>query len=224
MVRSLLIQRPCGTRRASLRKLSLSRRLHPPSAAQVRLRSGKVRSGRAAVCAVQWPARNGAPLRSAPSPSCLHFAALRYVTSATAESAPALRCARQAAGLASTAARSRQSLRLVPRGGSARPAPVGRPAAPVAFAPCGPVRKAGRSRETARLGFVYSAARSPTKLVPLKRLHGRRRCAPAWRLPLCAADRSGLETPLTLRGVETPCAYDSLRRAATRLRLVFRRA
>jgi len=44
---------------------------------------------------------------------------------------------------------------------------------------------------TARLGFVYSAARSPTKLVPLKRLHGRRRFAPAWRLPLCAADRSG---------------------------------
>jgi len=69
------------------------------------------------------------------------------------------------------------------------------------FAPCGPVRKAGRSRETARLGFVYSAARSPTKLVPLKRLHGRRRFAPAWRLPLCAADRSGFETPLTLRGV-----------------------
>ena len=32
---------------------------------------------------------------------------------------------------------------------------------------------------TARLGFVYSAARSPTKLVPLKRLHGRRRFAPA---------------------------------------------
>lgn len=30
------------------------------------------------------------------------------------------------------------------------------------FAPCGPVRMAGRSRETARLGFACSAARSPT--------------------------------------------------------------
>jgi len=165
--------------------------LLPPFAPKS-LRSGKVRSGRAAVCAVQWPARNGAPLLSAPSPSFRRFTALRSVTSATADTAPALRCARQAAGLASTAARSRQSLRLMPRGGSARPAPVGRPAASVAFAPCGPVRKAGRSRETARLGFVYSAARSPTKLVPLRRLHGRRRFAPAWRLPLCAADRSGV--------------------------------
>ena len=43
------------------------------------------------------------------------------------------------------------------------------------FAPCGPVRMAGRSRETARLGFACSAARSPIHSIPLERLHGRRR-------------------------------------------------
>ncbi len=118
---------------------------------------------------MQWPARNGAPIISAPSPS---FSPFRYAALRSRRRppklAPALRCARQGAGLASTAARTRQSLRLVPRGGSANPAPVGRPAAAVAFAPCGPVRMAGRSRETARLGFVYSAARAPTNCVPLR--------------------------------------------------------
>ena len=83
------------------------------------------------------------------------------------------------AGLASTAAKPRQSLAL---GAARRVGETRSRWSACGFgrcAPCGPVRKAGRSRETARLGFVYSAARSPNKLVPLKRLYGRRRFAPA---------------------------------------------
>jgi hypothetical protein len=71
---------------------------------------------------------------------------------------------------------------------------------------------------TARLGFVYSAARSPTKLVPLKRLHGRRRFAPAraglrCAPPTVAADGApgtpAPETPLTLRVAGSSLPYAS---------------
>ena len=137
--------------------------LLPPFAPKS-LRSGKVRSGRAAVCAVQWPARNGAPIISAPSPSFRRCTSLRSVTSAPADLAPALRCARQAAGLASTAARSRQSLRLMPRGGSARPAPVGRPAASVASLPAArSARPGARGDRAARLRLLSRAVTDQTR-------------------------------------------------------------
>ena len=126
---------PCGTSRAIA--FAMSRALLSSSAASVAslspsasLRSTANRSvrwgsGRAGRRCVRCSGPHETALRQpAPSPSFLHSAALRSVTSAPAESAPALRCARQGAGLASTAARTRQSLRLVPRGGSAIPLPL----------------------------------------------------------------------------------------------------
>lgn len=100
------------------------------------LRSGPVSSGRAGrtACARRI-GRGRRRASSPPSPSFLRSALLRCVTSAPADTAPALRCARQAAGLASTAARTRQSLAL----GAARrvgdPAPGGRPAARLPLPP-----------------------------------------------------------------------------------------
>ena len=71
------------------------------------------------------------------------------------------------------------------------------------FAPCGPVRMAGRSRETARLGFACSAARSPAitsrcnactdAAAALHRLKA---------VPLRVADRSGDGAPVP--APETP--------------------
>src|SRR5690606_9072709 len=96
-----------GSKRHVSRQLSvassceLSRSLLPPSSRKAP--SGPVECGRAGRRCVRCSGPHETALRQpAPSPSCLHFAALRSVTSAPAESAPALRCARQGAGLAST--------------------------------------------------------------------------------------------------------------------------
>jgi len=155
---------------------------------------------------VQWPARNGAPLISAPSPSFLHSAALRYVTSATADTAPALRCARQAAGLASTAAKPRQSLCLVPWRRVGDPAPVGRPAArapacPLRRARPGPHGPALAVNRAARLRLLSRAVTEPirpgkaparTPPVPLRSMG----CAsPSPTVPACGAPVPAPETP-----------------------------
>jgi len=83
-----------------------------------------VRSGRADGVRGKNAARNAAGIE--PAVAVVHSVPLRCTafTSAPADTAPALRCARQGAGLASTAAKPRQSLRLVPRGGSAIPLPL----------------------------------------------------------------------------------------------------
>jgi hypothetical protein len=121
------------------------------------LRSGPVGSGRAGRRCVRCSGPHETALRQpAPSPSFLHFAALRSVTSAPAESAPALRCAWCRGGgsaipLPLVALRLR-SLR------SLRPGPHGRALA--------------RDR-AARLRLLSRAVTD--QHVPLKRLHGRRR-------------------------------------------------
>ena len=158
---------------ARRRASGLSRALLPPPLA---LRP--VGSGRAGRRCVRCSGPHETALRQpAPSPSFLHFAALRSVTSAPAESAPALRCARQGAGLASTAARTRQSLRLVPRGGSAIPLPlVALRLRSLRSLRPGPHGRALARDRAARLRLLSRAVTD--QYVPLKCLHGRRRCAP----------------------------------------------
>ena len=122
-------------------------------------------------------------------------AALRYALSRRRPPwlAPALRCARQAAGRASTAASDEASAcaaaarRVGETRSLAERALLLQATMKAARSACGcgrvrSLRPGPQGRAlagTARLGFVYSAARSPTKLVPLRRLHGRRRFAPA---------------------------------------------
>ncbi len=121
-------------------------------------------------CAVQWPARSGAPwaraVASQPSSATLP----------TPESRPSCsdrrgpRCARQATGLASTAAQTTAFAHALRRGGgSACPlafaALTSRPAAPVAGATYGRVRMARLSRcPRARPGQAGAALRAVTHI------------------------------------------------------------
>jgi hypothetical protein len=133
-------------------------------ASSLRLRSGPVESGRAGRRCVRCSGPHETALRQpAPSPSFSPFrcAALRS-RRRPPKLAPALRCARQGAGLASTAAKTTAVANAWCRAAGRRSRSRWSPCGSGRFAPCGPVRMAGRSRETARLGFVYSAARSPT--------------------------------------------------------------
>jgi hypothetical protein len=181
---------PSGTRRASSEQLS--RRLLPPP--RWRAPSGGVRSGRAAAWPVQWPGRK----RWASSPPAA--LALRPPWSA-----PALRCARQGAGHASTAATSRdRRWRFGPRAAGRRArsrslALTSRPAAPVALLPAAGSVKARRSRgprhSPRRVGEA-EGARGPQG--PL----GRCALSPCGSFtPLCSpsTDGGGIAPPVGLR-------------------------
>lgn len=153
--------------------IELSRALLRPSLRSVR-RSAVGPGGRRARQDCGW---NAAGIEPAVA-SGVHCVALRSRQSRAPSYAPAFRCARQAARLASTTARMRQSLRLVLRGGSANPAPVGRPAASVAALPAG-LGPNGRALARNRAPRRRSLSRAVSNhYVSLKRLHGLRACGP----------------------------------------------
>jgi hypothetical protein len=145
------VNEPGGRSRASSPASSdQSRALHPPPVAQRSFRpveSSPVGGG----VRPKDRARNAALRPPAPSPSFLHFAALRSVTSAPAESAPrGPRCARLAPGAPQPPPEPRQSLTLgaAAAGRRALSLTLGQRlfALRLRCGLIGPVRWAGRSR------------------------------------------------------------------------------